>query len=127
MSSTSHAATIRGLGVALICSTVLLSFNPPFAAIDDSDVPRVTVRFGDLDLSKPQGAETLYRRIRSAARQVCAPLDGGDLASKMRARVWTRLSRTPSRRWTSLHCLPSTIRNTGDGNRFSKRRVSSSW
>jgi UrcA family protein len=84
MRSTIHAATIRGLGVAMICSAALLTFNPAFAAVDDSDVPRVTVRFGDLDLSKPQGAETLYRRIRAAAEQVCAPLDDRDLARHMR-------------------------------------------
>jgi UrcA family protein len=84
MSSTIHSATLRGPGVALICSTVLLTFNPPFAAVDNSDVPRVTARFGDLDLSKPRGAETLYRRIRAAAEQVCAPLDDRDLARHMR-------------------------------------------
>jgi len=90
MSSTLHAATIRGLGVALICSTVLLTFNPPFAAVDDNDVPRVTVRFGNLDLSKSQGVETLYRRIRAAAEQVCAPLDERDLARHMRFNACVR-------------------------------------
>lgn len=30
-----------------------------------------TVRFGDLDLSRPEGAETLYQRIKEAARSVC--------------------------------------------------------
>jgi UrcA family protein len=85
MNTTIHAATIRRLGVALLGSTVLLACNPPFAADIESDVPRVTVRFGDLDLSKPQGAEALYRRIRAAAEQVCRRLDGMDLGSKARA------------------------------------------
>jgi UrcA family protein len=33
--------------------------------------PSRTVRFADLDLSKKEGAETLYERIRAAARSVC--------------------------------------------------------
>ena len=35
----------------------------------------VTVSFADLDLSKPAGAQTLYKRIRAAARRVCGPVD----------------------------------------------------
>lgn len=34
--------------------------------------PSKTVRYGDLDLSKRAGAETLYDRIKSAARSVCS-------------------------------------------------------
>ncbi len=32
-----------------------------------------TVKFADLDLTRTAGAEALYSRIRSAAKQVCAP------------------------------------------------------
>lgn len=39
------------------------------------DVPTSTVKYGDLDLSRTDGAATLYRRINQAARMVCAPLD----------------------------------------------------
>jgi len=35
----------------------------------------VVVAYGDLDLSAPAGAQTLYVRLRSAARTVCAPRD----------------------------------------------------
>jgi UrcA family protein len=35
------------------------------------DVPTKTVRFADLDLATAAGAETLYGRIRTAARIVC--------------------------------------------------------
>ncbi|HJR71340.1 MAG TPA: UrcA family protein [Gammaproteobacteria bacterium] len=35
------------------------------------DVPTKTVRFADLDISTAIGAETLYGRIRTAARIVC--------------------------------------------------------
>lgn len=34
--------------------------------------PSRTVHFADLDLSKRAGAETLYDRIRAAARSVCS-------------------------------------------------------
>jgi UrcA family protein len=37
------------------------------------------VRYGDLNLDSEQGAKVLYGRLRSAARQVCAPLDNVDL------------------------------------------------
>jgi UrcA family protein len=47
-------------------------------AADTSTVPGLefaqrTVKFADLDLTHAAGAEALYARIRSAARQVCAP------------------------------------------------------
>lgn len=44
------------------------------AVADETDeAPSVTVSYADLDLSKPAGAETLYRRIQAAARSVCGP------------------------------------------------------
>jgi UrcA family protein len=33
----------------------------------------VVVRYGDLDLQNPAAVQTLYRRIRFAAREVCGP------------------------------------------------------
>jgi UrcA family protein len=81
MRSIIRAPRVRGLTVAAAFTTALLAFNPASAAVDADAAPRVTVRFGDLDLSKPQGAETLYRRIRFAAEQVCAPFDGPALYS----------------------------------------------
>ncbi|HEY3786284.1 MAG TPA: UrcA family protein [Steroidobacteraceae bacterium] len=38
------------------------------------DPPTRVVRYGDLDLSRNEGAAVLYTRIRAAARQVCQPL-----------------------------------------------------
>jgi len=40
------------------------------------DVRTQTVRYDDLDLSKPAGAQALYSRIRIAAREVCQSLPG---------------------------------------------------
>jgi UrcA family protein len=44
----------------------------------DESLPSKTVRYSDLDISKPDGAKTLYQRIRAAARHVCDLSIGGD-------------------------------------------------
>ena len=46
-------------------------------AVADSPPLQQTVKFADLDISRAPGATELYRRIRAAAKNVCAPLDGG--------------------------------------------------
>ena len=38
-----------------------------------AEVKREVVKFGDLDLRQPAGAETLTGRIRAAAERVCEP------------------------------------------------------
>jgi UrcA family protein len=53
------------------------------AAADSSEPLQVTVKFGDLDVSHPQGAAGLYLRIRAAARTVCSPYDGRGFSAKM--------------------------------------------
>ena len=46
-------------------------------AADRDEVRQVVVRFGDLNLSNPQGAAALYSRITVAAREVCNAQDVG--------------------------------------------------
>lgn len=41
----------------------------------DSDTPSVVVRYGDLNLDSRAGVLTLHARLRSAAQNVCSPLD----------------------------------------------------
>jgi UrcA family protein len=53
------------------------------AMADSSEPPKVTVKFGDLDISGPQGAGVLYRRIRAAAQNVCSPFEGSSLSAKL--------------------------------------------
>ena len=55
-----------------------LSANCPAAALSD-DVRTQIVKFADLDLTRPAGAQTLYHRIQGAARTVCEVDDGADL------------------------------------------------
>jgi UrcA family protein len=47
----------------------------------------VRVSLRDLDLTKPEGTATLYRRIEYAARAVCSPYEGRPLAQYA---IWRR-------------------------------------
>lgn len=49
------------------------------ASAEPRDVISVKVTFADLDLNKQAGAETLYRRIQSAARSVCGRADAREI------------------------------------------------
>jgi UrcA family protein len=75
----SMTTTVRGMTIVcaaiLSCSAAVAS--PASAAIDQP--PTYVVRFADVDLSKVDGAATLYTRIRGAAKQVCAPFDTREL------------------------------------------------
>ena len=42
------------------------------------DVPSKTVRYSDLDITNPAGAQALFARIRAAARDVCELSTRGD-------------------------------------------------
>ena len=43
------------------------------AAAPSKNVRTEVVKFDDLDLTRPAGAQELYRRIEQAAREVCEP------------------------------------------------------
>jgi UrcA family protein len=49
--------------------------SPARASGLDAQPPSVKVSFADLDLATPRGSSELLRRIRSAARVLCAELD----------------------------------------------------
>lgn len=61
------AATILGV-LAFGCGAVCV-------AGDRSDVPHTVVKFGDVNLSSPGGAATLYSRIVAAGYEVCRSFD----------------------------------------------------
>ena len=69
------------MSIALVC---IFSFGlPALPVAADSFAPlKVTVKFGDLEISRPQGAAALYGRIRSAAEKVCSPFEGPGLWAK---------------------------------------------
>lgn len=53
----------------------------PMARRQGAETRSVTVRFDDLALQRPAGAKTLYARLRTAARNVCAPAAPRELAA----------------------------------------------
>jgi len=55
---------------------------PAALAADDSQAPSIHVAYGDLNVDSALGAKALYARIRNAAKEVCEPLDGGDLTRR---------------------------------------------
>ena len=63
--------------VLALCASLLVgSSSTAFGAVhDDSKFATETVRFRDLDLSTTVGAQTLYERIKTAARNVCSEED----------------------------------------------------
>ena len=63
--------TMSVLGTALLALIVcLLGITPAWS--NTPDVPSVTVRYADLDLSTSAGANALHQRIQAAAKQVCS-------------------------------------------------------
>ncbi len=77
----------RRLLVRTVCAVIAASFAAGAAAADDRALPKVTVRYGDLDLSSPRDAATLYQRIRIAAAEVCWPLEGASVAAVFRVQT----------------------------------------
>jgi UrcA family protein len=75
-----HAnASSIALASGLVALLSVCSVAVQAARADDSP-PQVTVSYADLNLSSTQGAEALYRRIKSAAGEVCYPHDERNLA-----------------------------------------------
>ena len=69
---TSRGQLLTRAGIAaLALSTSLVAYS----ASAEPKAKTQTVNFADLDLSKAAGAQTLYKRIKAAARHVCGPID----------------------------------------------------
>jgi UrcA family protein len=76
---------LRARSAAVLAA--LVAFLPALpAAADNTEPPKVTVKFGDLDVSHPRGAAVLYSRIQSASEQLCSPFDHSDMASTRKMR-----------------------------------------
>ncbi len=75
--NTSTSTFLRTLVAGAILSALVSSFAQAssFRTVSGADEgttpPQAIVKFGDLDISTPQGASALYGRIRSAAVKVC--------------------------------------------------------
>jgi UrcA family protein len=53
------------------------------AVADNVDAHRTTVKYGDLNLSNPQGAATLYSRIQAAAKDGCWQFEGAGIQAAL--------------------------------------------
>jgi UrcA family protein len=74
MNPTIHATGFRRMRAIVLSGVIASSFAAlPAAQAEIFDAPQVKVKFGDLDISHPQGAAVLYRRIKLAAESVCTP------------------------------------------------------
>jgi UrcA family protein len=58
-------------------------------AYEETPISKV-VRFGDLDITKAEGARVLYRRIQAAAQQVCASPLSRNLDTAAEERICTQ-------------------------------------
>jgi UrcA family protein len=69
----------RSLAVVGAFATLTVA-TTSFAAAPSSDVPSVSVRYDDLNLTTSVGVNALYHRISVAAREVCPDVYSRDLA-----------------------------------------------
>jgi UrcA family protein len=86
MNPTIHPGGFRRLSATVLCCVIASSFAAlPAAEAESIDAPQVKVTFADLDVSRPQGAEVLYRRIKAAAETVCSPYWATGFAARANA------------------------------------------
>jgi UrcA family protein len=75
MNTSNYTKQIAMAGVAAICvASATMGAHAGEASVN---APTRTVHYADLNLNTPAGISVLYKRIRSAAEQVC-----GDVASR---------------------------------------------
>ena len=87
MSTSIRSNRPRSLIAAAALTALISGFSAVSNTADAADLPKTIVKYADLDISTSQGATVLYNRIRSASEGLCAPLNGGDLDSKFRAKA----------------------------------------
>jgi UrcA family protein len=96
---------ISSLAVAAAVSLVSL---PSGAADSAADGPTRAVRAWDLDLSRPQDVQTLYRRVQNAAEKLCRS-EAHD--------HWVATRRRPPVGWVDdcvTTAVDKAVRDTGD-------------
>ena len=72
---------------ALIIGACILGTAHASEPVAVGNALSTNVQFGDLNLDLPAGARILYARLSEAARIVCSPLEGRDLATTMKWHV----------------------------------------
>jgi UrcA family protein len=72
---------VQRSGVVLVCAFTSALTMVSFVAALEIEQPRhkVVVKFGDLNLQRPDGVAVLYQRLHTAATQACEPASPRDL------------------------------------------------
>ena len=68
-------------------TAIALSVNVAQADVGTGIAPSVSVVYSQKDLTSTHGVQTLYARLKNAARQVCPDLDVRDLSRAAPARL----------------------------------------
>jgi UrcA family protein len=76
MNTLNPRTAIRGIAATVLTAALGGGLTQVASAAEDGFVLQQVVKYGDLNLSNPQGAATLYARIRAAAANVCRPFAG---------------------------------------------------
>ena len=75
MKTTTKSNRFRnGIAAAFAGGALASSFAALPAIAEDSDVVEMNVKFGDLDISSPDGATKIFERIKIAAKSACQKL-----------------------------------------------------
>lgn len=78
----------RAAGAALLLAATLTTISAIAAAAEAPAAPAARiVKVSDLNLTSPQGQQTLARRLRTAVNQVCAPSAGENRLRVSRSKV----------------------------------------
>jgi UrcA family protein len=83
MNTMNSSSKLCSLAAIAVFGAVAASFAG-VATAGKPELLQITVPYGDLTVSNPRDAATLYNRIRIAAQEVCWPLDHGDMSSTRR-------------------------------------------
>jgi UrcA family protein len=68
-----------------LLAMLLGSLSVAAAAVEPGEVATRRVNFADLDLTRSAGVAVLYARIKSAAGEVCQPVNAREVESVMRS------------------------------------------
>ena len=79
MKTTTPSINLRCVIATAICGALAAGGAAVCTAADTTDGLRTIVKYGDLNISNPQGANSLYTRIRAAADEVCRPYNRREL------------------------------------------------
>jgi len=66
---------MKTIAIILATAALNLSVLSVAQASGSDEIPSVTVRFADLDLTRSDGLSSLYTRLSQAAKSVCREMD----------------------------------------------------